>query len=61
MVYKDLQKKIYAPLRLKQYIPPTQIKHSLYTQPGVTYAQITDQNSYSPINIEQEPHMNQPH
>jgi membrane-associated HD superfamily phosphohydrolase len=46
---------------LKQYTPPAQIKHDLYTQPGVTYAQITKQNSYSPTNVEQELHTNQPH
>jgi PAX-interacting protein 1 len=38
-VYKDLQKKAYPPLRLKVYTPPAQIKQTLYTQPGITYAQ----------------------
>jgi hypothetical protein len=33
----------------------------MYTQPGVTYVQITKQNSYTPTNIEQEPHITQPH
>jgi hypothetical protein len=51
-VYKDLQKKTYQPLRLKQYTPPAQIKQTLHTQPGVTYAQITKQNSYAATNIE---------
>jgi hypothetical protein len=61
MVYKDLQKKTYPPLRLKQYIPPAHIKQTLHTQPGVTYAQIMKQNSYAATNIEQDPHTNQPH
>jgi hypothetical protein len=38
-----------------------QIKQTLYTQPGVTYAQITKQNSYTPTTIEKEPHINQSH
>jgi hypothetical protein len=46
---------------LKIYIPSAQIKQTLYTQPGVTYAQITKQNSYAATNIEQEPHLNQSH
>jgi hypothetical protein len=46
---------------LKQYIPPAQIKQTLHTQPGVTYAQITKQNSYAATNIEQDQHINQPH
>jgi hypothetical protein len=33
----------------------------LHTQPGVTYAQITKQNSYAATNIEQDEHINQPH
>jgi hypothetical protein len=41
MVYKDLQKKTYPPLRSKIYTPPTQIKQTLRTQPGVSYAQVT--------------------
>jgi hypothetical protein len=60
-VYKDLQKKTYPPLRLKQYTPPAQIKQTLHTQPGVTYVYITKQNSYAAINIEQDPHINEPH
>jgi hypothetical protein len=59
-VYKELQKKTYPPLRLKQYTLPIQIKHILHTQPGVTYAQITKQNSYALTNIEQHPHRSQP-
>jgi hypothetical protein len=43
------------------YTTPTQIKHTPHTQPGVTYAQITKQNSYAPPNIEQEPHTIQPY
>jgi hypothetical protein len=31
-----------------------------YTQPGVTYAQITKQNTYAPL-TEQEPHLNLSH
>jgi hypothetical protein len=57
----DLQKKIYPPLCLKQYTPPAQIKQTLHTQPGVTYVQLTKQNSYAATNIEQDPHINQPH
>jgi hypothetical protein len=30
-----------------------------YIQPGVTYAEMTKQNSYAATNIEQEPHINQ--
>jgi hypothetical protein len=61
MVYKDLQKKTYPPLHLKQYTSPAQIKQTLHTQPGVTYAQITKQNSYAATNIEQDQHINQSH
>jgi hypothetical protein len=60
-VNKDLQKKTYPPLRLKQYIPHPQIKHTLYTRQGVTYAQRPKQNFFPPSNVEQEPHTNQPH
>jgi hypothetical protein len=60
-VYKDLQKKTYPPLPLKIYTPLAQIKQTLHTQPRVTYAQITKQNSYAATNIEQDQHMNQPH
>jgi hypothetical protein len=41
---------------LKQYTPPAQIKQTLYPQAGVTYPQITKQNSYPPTNIEQDQH-----
>jgi hypothetical protein len=34
---------------------------TLDTQPGVTYAQTTKQNSYAVTNIEQDQHINQPH
>jgi membrane-associated HD superfamily phosphohydrolase len=59
-VSKDLQKKTYPFLRLKQYTPPAQIIHTIYTQPEVTYAQITKQNSYAPTNVEQDPLTTQP-
>jgi hypothetical protein len=45
---------------LKQYTP-AQFKQTLHTQSGVTYAQITKQNSYAATNIEQDPQTNQPH
>jgi hypothetical protein len=32
IVYKDLQKKTYPPLHLKQYTPPAQIKHYTLNQ-----------------------------
>jgi hypothetical protein len=44
---------------MKQYTPPAQIKHTLYTQPGVTYAETTKQHFYSDTNVEQGPHTNQ--
>jgi hypothetical protein len=51
----------------KENIPtsPFETVHSctnkkLHTQPGVTYAQITKQNSYAATNIEQNLHINQP-
>jgi hypothetical protein len=43
------------------YLMTKDIKQTLHTQPGVTYAQIPKQNSYADKNIEQEPHINQPH
>jgi hypothetical protein len=61
MVYKGIQEKTCPPLWLKQYTPPSQIKHILYTQPVVKYGQTTKQNSYAPTKVEQEPHTNQPH
>jgi hypothetical protein len=42
------------PLRLKQYTPPAQIKQTLHTQPGATYAQITKPNTYATTTIEQD-------
>jgi hypothetical protein len=42
---------------VKQYTPPVQIKPTLQTQSGITYAQIIKQNSYAPTNIEKEPHI----
>jgi hypothetical protein len=38
---------------MKQYTPPTQIKHHPLTEPRETYAQITKRYSYAPTNIEQ--------
>jgi hypothetical protein len=46
---------------LKQFTPPAQIKQPFHTQPGVTYAQMTKQNSYADTNIEQDQHINQSH
>jgi hypothetical protein len=46
---------------LNQYALPAEIKQNLHTQPGVTYAQITKQNSYAATNIEQDQHINQSH
>jgi hypothetical protein len=60
-VYKDPQEKTCPPLCLKQYTLPAQIKQTLRTQPGVTYAPITKQNSYAATNIEQDPHIKTPH
>jgi hypothetical protein len=40
---------------VKQYTPLAQIKNTLPTQPGITYAQITKQNSSLLTNVEQEP------
>jgi hypothetical protein len=45
---------------LKQYTS-AQLKQILHTQPGVTYAQNTKQNSYAATNIEQDQHINQSH
>jgi hypothetical protein len=44
--------KTFPHLHFKQYTPPAQIKHTLHTQPGITYAQKTKQDSYAPTNIE---------
>jgi hypothetical protein len=46
---------------LKKCTSPAQIKQTLHTQPGVTFAQITKQNSYAATDIEQDQHINQPH
>jgi hypothetical protein len=43
------------------YTPPAQIKQSLRTQPGVSYAQVTKQEFHAPTNIEQQPHIKQSH
>jgi hypothetical protein len=45
---------------LKSYTP-AQIKQTLHTQPGVTYAQITKQNSYTVTNVQPDQYINQPH
>jgi hypothetical protein len=37
------------------------VKQYLQTRTGITYAQISKQNSYAPTNIEQEPQTNQSH
>jgi hypothetical protein len=58
MVYKDLQKKTYPPLHPKIYTPPAQ---TINMQPGVTYAQATKQNSYTPTQIDDLQYINQPH
>jgi hypothetical protein len=60
MVYKDLQKKTFLPLRPKIYIPPPNLKQTSQTQPGVTYAQIANSNSYSYPQTETEPLLTQP-
>jgi hypothetical protein len=57
---RTYKNKTYSPLHLKQYTPPAQIKQTLHTQPGVTYAQITKHNSYAATTIEQNQHINQP-
>jgi hypothetical protein len=48
-------------MQKKTYTPQAQIKQILHTLPGVTYAQITKQNSYAATNIEQDQHIHQPH
>jgi hypothetical protein len=58
-VYKDLQKKTYRPLRRYTLLPHKSNK--LYTQPGVSYAQVTKQEFQATTNIEQEPHIKQSH
>jgi hypothetical protein len=37
---KSYKKKTYPPLRVKEHTPPAQIKNTLQTQPGITYAKI---------------------
>jgi hypothetical protein len=60
-VYKDLQKKTYPPLSSKIYTTSAQIKQTLCTQPGVSYARVTKQKFHVPTNIEQEAHIKQSH
>jgi hypothetical protein len=60
MVYRDLKKNITTS-PFETITPLAQIRQTLYTQPGVTYAQITKQNSYASTNIEQEPHIHPNH
>jgi hypothetical protein len=45
MVYKELQKKTYQPLRQKQYTLPAKLHKTVHEQPGLTYAQIAKQNN----------------
>jgi hypothetical protein len=59
VLYTKSYKKLYAPLRVKKHTPPAQIKITPQTQPGITYAQVSKQNSYAPTDIGQEPHKNQ--
>jgi hypothetical protein len=58
MVYKDLQQKTYPSLCPKPYTFPSSIKHSIHTQPSLTYTQITKQNLSVPTKIENESHTN---
>jgi hypothetical protein len=62
MIYKDLQKKTFPPLRPKIYTPPILLKQSLPDQSSLSYAQITKGNlpshpthtdEQSPINFPQ--------
>jgi hypothetical protein len=53
-------RKACPPLRVKQYTPLAQIKNILH-QPGITYAQRTEQNSYAPTTIDQVPQTDQSH
>jgi hypothetical protein len=55
---KGLQKKTHPPLHL---IHNSHSNQTLYTQPGVTFAQIIKQNSYASTDLEQEPRINQSH
>jgi hypothetical protein len=48
MVYKDLLKKTYQPLRQKQFIPPAPPQQTSHTHPGTTYAQIAKQTNSNP-------------
>jgi hypothetical protein len=57
-----ISKRKYTPLhRSKICNPPAQIKQTLYAQPGVSYAQITKQNPYTPIPLEKLLNTIQPH
>jgi hypothetical protein len=60
-IYKELQKKHARQFRVKQYTLPAQVGGILHTQPGMLYAQIIKQNSYTSTNIEQGPHKEQFH
>jgi hypothetical protein len=61
MVYKDLQKKTYQPLRQKQYIPPAPLQKTVHAQPGLTYAQITKHNLNNPAPQDPAPITNPSH
>jgi hypothetical protein len=39
-------------LRLKTYSPPAQIKQRLYTQPGLSYAQINKRNKHLELHLD---------
>jgi hypothetical protein len=58
---RTYERKHTQPLHSMIYSPPAQVKQTLYTQPIVTYAQVTKQKSSAPTNTDQEPHINQPH
>jgi hypothetical protein len=59
IIYKELQKRVSPPRWEKQCTPAAQIINTLQTQPDITYAQITKQNSYAATNIEREPPQNE--
>jgi hypothetical protein len=59
-VYKDLQRKTYSLLHLKQYNPPALIQQTLHTQPEVSYAQITSKTLSLTQTPASAPPVNQP-
>lgn len=59
-IYKELQRALLSsrvdeytlpPPRVDEYTLPDQHKRALHTQTGITYAQISKQNSYAPTDI----------